>query len=58
LGVGGAWAVQKLAGFPVLITPDIVLLAFGVAAGVGIFFGFYPARRAALMNPIDALRYQ
>ena len=58
LGVGGAWAVQKLAGFPVLVTPDIVLLAFSVAAGVGIFFGFYPARRAALMNPIDALRYQ
>jgi putative ABC transport system permease protein len=58
LGVGGAWAVQKLAGFPVLVTLDIMLLAFGVAAAVGIFFGFYPARRAALMNPIDALRYQ
>ena len=58
LGVGGAWAVQKFAGFPVLVTFDIMLLAFGVAAAVGIFFGFYPARRAALMNPIDALRYQ
>ena len=58
LGVGGAWAVQQFAGFPVLVTFDILLLAFGVAAAVGIFFGFYPARRAALMNPIDALRYQ
>lgn len=58
LGVGGAWAVQKFAGFPAIVTPDIMLLAFGVAAAVGIFFGFYPARRAALMNPIDALRYQ
>lgn len=58
LGMGGAWIIQKLAGFPVQVTFDIALLAFSVAAGVGIFFGFYPARRAALMNPIDALRYQ
>ncbi|MBI3126601.1 MAG: ABC transporter permease [Candidatus Tectomicrobia bacterium] len=58
LGLGGSGAIAYFAGWPVLILPDSVLLAFGFAGGVGIFFGFYPARKAARLNPIDALRYE
>lgn len=49
---------RSLAGVAVAITGAAVLLAFIVATGVGIFFGFYPATRAARLKPIDALRYQ
>jgi len=41
-----------------VVTPQAVMLSFGVAAGIGVFFGFYPARKAASLNPIDALRYE
>jgi len=58
LGVGGAVLVNVLAQTPVVITMRSVVMAFVVAAGIGIFFGFYPANKAARMKPIDALRYQ
>ena len=58
LGVIGAMAVSKLMGWPTLISSTAIVIAFAFSAGVGVFFGFYPARKAASLNPIDALRYE
>jgi putative ABC transport system permease protein len=58
LGVGGALLVNAFSGMAIVVTPWSIIMAFAVAAAVGIFFGWYPARKAAAMKPIDALRYQ
>ena len=57
LGVGVALAVSA-AGQRTVVAPYSIVLAAGVAMAIGVFFGFYPARRAARLNPIEALRYE
>jgi putative ABC transport system permease protein len=58
LGVASASLISQLARWPTMVQPSAVVLAFGFASLVGLFFGFYPARRASTLDPIDALRYE
>jgi len=58
LGFGGAALLAHFTGWATRITPQTILIALGFSAGVGIFFGFYPARKAAGLNPIEALRFE
>ncbi len=58
LGVTVSHLISSLAKWPSIITMFSIILSFGFSIVVGIFFGFYPARKAAMLNPIDALRYE
>jgi putative ABC transport system permease protein len=58
LGIGFSYGVNEVMQWPTAVTPTSVLLSFGVAAAIGVFFGFYPARTAAALDPIEALRFE
>ena len=58
LGVTGSSILSAVAGWTTIVSPLSIILAFGFSGLVGIFFGFYPAYKASLLNPIDALRYE
>ena len=57
-GVGGAWLFAKVGDMRTVVVPESILLAFSSAAAVGIFFGYYPANKAAQLDPIEALRHE
>jgi putative ABC transport system permease protein len=58
LGMGSSHLITKYAGWPVLVSTSAIVWSFGISATIGVFFGFYPARKAAQLDPIEALRYE
>jgi len=58
VGMSGSWLFGNFGDMPTVIVPSSILLAFSSAAAVGVFFGYYPANKAAQLDPIQALRHE
>lgn len=58
LGVGASYAVKFIANWPIYIEPWTILMSFAVCTFTGVFFGWYPAKKAAMLDPIEAIRYE
>ncbi|MDP2768386.1 MAG: FtsX-like permease family protein, partial [Giesbergeria sp.] len=58
LATGASIVLSKVMGVPYLFNPGVNLMSFVFSAGIGVLFGYFPARRAARMDPIDALRHE
>ena len=58
IGIGASYAVKMVAGWPIYIEPWTILMSFAVCTFTGVFFGWYPAKKAAMLDPIEAIRYE
>ena len=58
IGIGASYAVKMVAGWPIYIEPWTILMSFAVCSVTGVFFGWYPAKKAAMLDPIEAIRYE
>jgi putative ABC transport system permease protein len=58
LGLAASAALASAMGWPFVVSPFWIVVAFAISMAIGVIFGFYPARRAARLNPIDALRFE